>query len=352
MKTPIRKVCLLLLGSVISSSVVAAEPAGLAKPVVIDIARLRVLAPTAQYSGSVISKNDARLAAEVAGRLTWVADVGTLADKGDVVARLDTVFLQQQRSEELATIQSEQARLNLYTKEVKRYQRLIEQNNVAESRLDQAISDRLVTANNIAAARARLTQIEERMARSDIRAPFGGVVTERFAQAGEWSQNGMALIRLVDIDNSEIQVRVPQHIYPLIKIASDLEIITDHHTIRAKVQTIVPVGTTASRLFELRLAPEQTLPPGSLVRVAVPIAKARQVMSIHRDALVIRKNGISVFRVNGENITEQLPVEVGSGDNDYVEIIGSIQTGDRIIIRGGERLRAGQRVKLSHEQSN
>lgn len=352
MKSQIKKVCLLLLWPVISSGMAAAETADSAKPVVIDIARLRVLAPTAQYSGSVISKNDARLAAEVAGRLTWVADVGTPADKGDVVARLDTVFLQQQRSEELATIQGEQARLNLYAKEVKRYQRLIEQNNIAESRLDQAVSDRLVAANNIAAARARLTQIEERMARSDIRAPFAGVVAERFAQAGEWSQNGMALVRLVDIDNSEIQVRVPQHIYPLIKIASDLKTITDHHTISAKVQTIVPAGTTASRLFELRLAPEQALPPGSLVRVAIPTAKARQVMSIHRDALVIRKNGISVFRVNGENIAEQLPVEVGSGDSDYIEIIGGIQAGDRIIIRGGERLRAGQRVKVSHAQSD
>ena len=344
MKTPIKKICLLLLWSVISSSIGAAERA---KLVAVDIARLRVLAPTAQYSGSVISKNDARLAAEIEGRLTWVADVGALVNKGDVVARLDAVFLQQQRSEELATIQSEQARLTLYSKEVKRYQRLIEQNNVAQSRLDQAVSDRLVAANSIAAARARLARIEERIARSDIRAPFAGVVTERFAQAGEWSQNGMALVRLVDIDNPEIQVRVPQGIYPLIKMASDLEIITDDHTIMAKVQTIVPVGTTASRLFELRLAPEQALPPGSLVRVAIPTAKARQVMSVHRDALVIRKNAVNVFRVNAKNMAEQLPVEVGSGDRDYVEITGNIQAGDRIIIRGGERLRAGQRVKIS-----
>lgn len=345
-------VTIILYVTLLSSAIaIAAGPPARTKPVVIDIAQIRELAPTAEYSGSVISKNDARISAEVEGRLTWVADVGTVVKLGDVVARLDDIFLKQQRDEELATIQSEQAKLQLYEKEVARYQRLIKQNNVAQNQLDQAISDRLVTKSNISAARARLAQIEERITRSNMRAPFNGVVSERFAQAGEWTQNGNPLVRLIDIDNPEIQVRVPQHIYPLISIGKVINVQNNNQSIDAAVQTIVPVGTTTSRLFELRLTPKQSIPPGTLVRLSIPTAIAQQVISIHRDALVLRKGSISVFRINDENIAEQVAVEVGIGDGDYIQLIGDIQVNDRIVTRGGERLRAGETVKIINESN-
>lgn len=340
---------IIIVAGVFSGAAIAAGPPARTKPVVVDIAQLRELAPTAQYSGSVISKNDARMSAEVEGRLTWVADVGTVVTQGDIVARLDDTFLIQQRDEELATIQSEKAKLQLYEKEVTRYQRLIKQNNVAQNQLDQSISDRAVASSNIAAARARLAQIEERITRSNLRAPFAGVVSERFAQAGEWTQNGNPLVRLIDIDNPEVQVRVPQHIYPLIQIGSNIKVLSNDRVIDATVETIVPVGTTASRLFELRLTPAKSIPPGTLVRLSIPTAQAQQVISIHRDALVLRKGSISVFRINADNIAEQIAVEIGIGDGDYIQVIGDIQANDRIVTRGGERLRAGETVKLTNE---
>jgi len=330
----------------------AAGPPSRIKPVVTDTATLRNLAPTAEYSGTVISKNDARISSEVEGRLTWVADVGAMVQKGDVVARLDDIFLQQQRSEELAIIQSEQAKLALYKKDVKRFQRLIKQNNVAQNELDKSVSDQAVANSNIAAARARLAQIKERISRSNLPAPFAGVVSERFVQSGEWTQNGNPLIRLVDIEHPEIQVRVPQSIYSLLSLNSEMNVHTHSQSTTADIQTIVPVGTTSSRLFELRLIPKLSLPPGTLVRVSIPTAQAREVVSIHRDALVIRKGSINVYRINAENISEKIPVEVGIGDGDYVELIGDIQSGDHIVTRGGERLRPGETVKITNKPSD
>ena len=324
----------------------AAGPGASAKPVVVDVVELRRLAPTAIYSGAVISNFDARLAAEVEGRLKWVAEVGTQVKKGDVLAELDDIFLQKERKEEQAIIQSEQAKLNLHSKNVERYQRLVKENNVAESQLDQSISDQKIANSNIIASQARLAQLNERIARSKLRAPFNGVITERFAQEGEWAQSGDPLVRLVDVEAPEIQVRVPQTIYPLLSLGDILEVINNGQLIEAKVDTIVPVGTTASRLFELRLKPLAPILPGTLVRVVIPTAAPREVLSIDRDALVIRKDEISVFRVD-EEITEQLPVEVGVGSDQYVEIIGSINEGDILVTRGGERLRPGDKVKIS-----
>ena len=317
--------------------------------VTIDIAQSVKLAPTSLYSGLVLSKNDVRLPAELAGRLISVADVGTKLNKGDVVARIDDTFLQQQRTEEQATIKSEEARLALHSKEVQRYQRLIKKNNIAQTELDQSILDQALARSNISAAQARLAQIEERLRRSNIRAPFNGVISEKFIHAGEWSESGTAIVRIVDTKNLEVQVNVPQSIVALLSLGDKLTVLHQNISIPAELATVVPVSNNNSRLFELRLIAEKPLPPGSLVRIRVPNAEAQQVIAIHRDALVLRKGSTSVFRINEQEVAEQVEVTVGIGDGNYIQVIGDIQAGDQVVIRGGERLRPNMPVTISNQ---
>lgn len=345
-------ISLVLIIGLFNAALIADDrPIPRAKPVVVDIAQLRKMAPVAQYSGEVVSQNDARLSSEIVARLDWLADIGTHLKQGDIVAKLDDVFLQQQLQEERAIIASEQAKFTRYNKQVIRYQALIKKNNVAQDLLDQAISERDVSQNTILAAQARLAQIQEYINRSSLRAPFDGVISERFAQAGEWVKDGTELVRLIDVEQPEIAVRVPQNIYPLVSLGEQLQILSRNATFNAVVDTIVPISTTTARLFELRLIPEHAIPPGMLVKVIIPTAQAREVISVHRDALVIRRGSLTVFRINSQNIAEQVAVNVGVGDGDYIEIIGSIEADDAVVIRGGERLRAGETVRISNESN-
>ena len=169
----------LLLVMIFSATCAIAEQApSRTVPVVVDVAQLRELAPMAEFSGNVISANNARLSTEVEGRLQWIADVGDRVQQGDILVKLDDVFLQQEYQEELATIESEKAKFTLNDKQVKRFQKLIQQNNVSEDMLDSAVSERDISRHAILAAQARAAQINERIQRSSIRAPFDGVITE------------------------------------------------------------------------------------------------------------------------------------------------------------------------------
>jgi RND family efflux transporter MFP subunit len=328
------------------SSAMADGPPSRTIPVVVDIAQLRELAPMAEFSGNVISENNARLSTEVEGRLQWIADVGDRVKKDDILVKLDDVFLQQEYKEELATIESEKAKFTLSDKQVKRFEKLLQQNNVSEDMLDIAISERAIARNSILAAQARASQINERIQRSSIRAPFDGVVTERLLQVGEWVKDGTNAVRLIDTEALEIVVRVPQKIYPLITHGQRLKIKNFNSSFYASVDTIVPVGTTTARLFELRLKPEVNLPPGTLIRAIIPTSAAREVVSIHRDALVIRRGSLSVFKITDENISQKVIIDVGVGDGDYIEVIGDIAANDRVVTRGGERLRPNEIVTI------
>jgi len=72
----------------------------------------------------------------------------------------------------------------------------------------------------------------------------------------------------------------------------------------------------------------------------------RTAITVPRDALVIRQNHPYVLRVTGAGTVEELDVTPGAGIADVVEVSGPLAAGDRLVIRGGERLTAGQPVRV------
>ena len=320
--------------------------------VVVEQAMKKNIAPTALYSATVISRDDANLAGEISGHLIWVAEVGDSFKKGDEVAKLDDVFIKQQVIEEQATIQSEKAKFDFHSKEVERFKKLLSSNNVARSQLDQAISDQAVTRSNIASAKARLAQAEERLRRTKILAPFDGVVSDRLLQTGEWADNGDTILRLVSTNNLEIQTHIPASALQFVTVGTPLTYTNGTSTGEGKVRALVPVGGELSRLYELRISVDDpSLSVGNLLRVAIPTAHPREAVLVPRDALVLRREGIYVFRINEQSIAERINVETGIAEIDSIEVIGGIQPDDLVVTRGGENLRPGMTVTIKPLQA-
>ena len=315
--------------------------------VVVEHAVKQFVSPTALYSATVISRDDAKLAGEIAGRLTWVAEVGDRFLQGETVAKLDDTFFRQQVIEEQSIIQREQAKFDFHTRQVERLEKLLTENNIAQSQVDQERMDRSVAHNNILSAQARLSQAKERLKRTSILAPFDGVVSERWLQAGEWADNGDAIVRLVSADNLEIETHIPASSLKLVTVGTPLTYTDGKVSGTGTVRTIVPIGGDVSRLYELRLSvTDPSLSAGNLLRVAVPTALPREAVLVPRDALVLRREGIYVYRVNQESIAERVSVQTGIATPDRIEVIGGIREHDRVVIRGGENLRPGMPVQV------
>lgn len=314
---------------------------------VVDTAIERELAPVSWYPGTVMSRNDARLAAEGEGRILFVAEIGTRVEAGAVVARLDDTLLRQLLSEAEADLAARQTRLTYLTKEVARLGELARQNNVAQNQLDEALSNRDVTRSELAAARARVRLLRERLKRTQVQAPFDGVISERFVEVGEWAESGTPLVRLVDTQALEVRTRVPSRSLAYVQEGARLRMQASPEETVGRVRTAVPVGDDRSRLYELRLALEQSpWPVGESVRVAVPIAAPRTVTAVPRDALVLRREGTSLFRIRDDDTAERVEVSTGVAAGRYIAVEGAVRPGDRVVIRGGERLRTGQKVKV------
>jgi RND family efflux transporter MFP subunit len=302
-------------------------------------------------SGTVMGRYDSKIAAEVEGRLEQVLDVGDRVSKGDSLAKIESYTLKLHADEMEAEILPKEARLDFLQREVKRLTMLANQNNAAKNRLDEVSSQYKETKGEIQVARARLAQSKDQLARTVIYAPFAGVIIERYKSQGERVEPGDQVVRMVNTDDLEIQVRVPQAAIMNIQKDMEIQVKDSEHTGVAMLRTYVPVGDLRSRLFELRLSFDQAeWMSGHAVRVSVPMSKPKRVIAVPRDALVIRQNNISVFRINADNNAEYVAVQIGLSRDNLVEVLGEVAIGDKIVIRGNERLRPGQSVSIQTDK--
>jgi len=320
-----------------------------APPPAVRIAEARVanLAPSIQVPGTVVSRNDARISAEVGGRLTWIAEIGASIGAGEPVARIDDTELALQRDEFRGLLASQETRRAFLEREAERLRRLTAENIAARSQLDQVETDLSASISDIATARARLGQIELQLERTRVRAPFGGVVTERLRTPGEHTRAGDEVVRLVDPASLEIIARAPLPSLGFVGTGTELNIFSEWHSGTGTIRTLVPFGDSRSHMFELRLdiqaAPWRI---GENVRLSVPSAMPSEVLAVPRDALVLRREGATVFRIDEHGVAEQVDVIPGLGAGDLVAVTGRLVAGDRVVVRGAERLRPGQQVNI------
>ena len=310
-------------------------------------AAVRDIAPITMVPGTVVRRHDARLSAEVEGRLTMVVDVGTSVRAGEPVAAIEDTLLKLRNTELRAQVTRAEARLRFLESEEKRFTQLAAENLAAATQLEQTRSDRDVARGDLAVAKARLEQNEDLLARTQVLAPYNGIVVERLMMRGERVVEGSQVVRLVDQDDLEVIARAPLDYFEFVQPGASLAVSTQRRTEQGTVRTVVAVGDQSNHQFELRVDLQPGLfPVGQTLRVSIPVDSSREVLTVPRDALVLRPGGMSVFVLNDDDTARQVPVTAGMGQGDLVEINGEISAGDRVVVRGNERLQPGQAVSI------
>ncbi len=307
------------------------------------------LAPTRWVPGSVVSRDDAKIASAEAGRLDFVAEVGTRVKAGERLAKIDDRALHLRREELLAELRRTEARQALSKTQLERLRKLEASSAIARAQLDEAVATLESDAQTAARAGAQLRQVEYDISQADVRAPFSGLVTERYAQRGEYLQVGANIVHFVDTERIEARVQAPLALADKVRAGMQVGLRAGGVERTATVRAVVPVGDERARQFELRVGVDPALAlVGSAVEVALPetAAVVEAALAVPRDALVRRPDRTYVMRISGDNKAEPIAVTTGTSSGDLVEVRGALSVGDRLVVRGAERLSAGQAVSV------
>ena len=131
--------------------------------------------------------------------------------------------------------------------------------------------------------------------------------------------------------------------------SAQVNVTSDQKRFTAAVSRIVPAGDPRTQSFEVLVkAPpvDGLLAPGNSVEVELPLGAPQRKLAVHRDALIIRAEGLYVYRVNGDQRAERVPVKAGVADGSWLAVDGALKSGDQVIVRGAELLRGNELVQV------
>jgi RND family efflux transporter MFP subunit len=333
-------------------------------------------------SGYVTPRRRATVAAKVTGRVEQIfAEEGLRVKSGQVLATLDcaqpNATLTSARADRDATaaaladleVQSANA-----DRELQRAQGLRGAGVISPQALDSArtAADSLhskisLTRQQVRAAEARIGVTRQDVENCTVRAPFDGIVVSKDAQRGEmvspvsagggFTRTGIAT--LVDMNSLEIEVDVNESYIARVKQGQPVTATLDAYPERelpAKVRTVIPTADRQKATVKVRITFDKlddTILPDMGVKVgflapAPPAGKnsGTEAKAIVPKSAVRSDGGKQIVYLVREQKLERRAVSLGAERGADVEILAGVSPGDKLVVRGAEKLREGQAVEV------
>ena len=366
------------------------------------------------YTGSISAIRTSELGFERSGKLVRVfVKEGDRVKPGQPIASLDISNLQMQelqlkaqkaeataKLEELvvgarpediaaarATVRDLKYQLELEKVKLKRRKYLHSQGAISREELDEidfgedALAARLDQAQSnldellagtrreqIAAQRAVVKQLEASLsdlqitiAKSTIKAPFAGIVSERQIDEGTVVNSGQSVVRLVEDVSPEARIGIPTIVANKLRVGSSQTVQINNQTYSGKISSILPEVNPNTRTQVVVLALESSknniLNPGQTVRLRLKDTIPTQGFWLPNKALNQGLRGLWTCYVltkpKAENanapshafVLEQRSVEILHQESDRVLVRGTLQPGEMIVAKGIHRLVPGQIVR-------
>ncbi|MEE9279905.1 MAG: efflux RND transporter periplasmic adaptor subunit [Myxococcota bacterium] len=322
-----------------------------APPVAIAPAIATDLEERIEATGQLVAPQRAEIAAEVGGRITQLAiDEGGAAEAGAAVLEIDP----ERRELELISMRSgvveAEAALKEQERATRRVRQLHQRNVAAKSDLDQAETQLELVAARLNAARARLGVAARALADASVRAPFAGLVAQRFVSVGEFVQPGTKLFELVSLDPLEVEFHLAEVDSSRVRIGQRVAVRVapfPDEVFAATVSVISPVIETRTRTLRVKAVlenPEGRLRPGLFARADLGISRRTDVLMVPEESILQRSDGSVVFRLVGNNRVERRVVEIGVFRDGQVEVVRGLAAADRVVTRGHTSLIDGSTV--------
>lgn len=329
-------------------------------------------------SGYVVAQQQATIAAQTTGMIVEVSiHEGEKVEKGQVIARLDDRAARaaadaaagQLAAGEAAVVQY-QALAEKTAKDLKRKQALVAAEAVSQATLEQAVADSRAAAAQVAYYNGLVTQYRNnlelsrtQLAYTDIRAPFAGVVTERYAHPGEmispaavggFTQTGICTI--VDMASLEVDVDVNEAFIARLSAGQAAVVTLDAYPglkLPAHIITIVPTANQQKATVKVRVGFDH-LDPHALPQMSAQVAfEAGKTADISVASLLVPREAVRgagdqayVWRLEG-GLAKRIAVKAVPAPGGRWRILSGLSEGDRIILSAESPLADGTKVRES-----
>lgn len=267
--------------------------------------------------GSLAPNESAEIRPESAGLVRGIFfDEGQKVKAGDLLVKIDD-------SELLAQYAQVEARFKLSELNVARSESLSESRTIPQSEADRARSE-------FSSARAELSLLRLRLEKTEVRAPFDGVVGSRSISAGDYVTTSSVLTSLNDLSRLKVTFQVPERFLALVRNGTDF--ILKSATIDASqpvmggvyfVSSVIERATRSSEVKGIITDPPAMLRPGMFANVELVLEVRKGALTVPEGAILTTATGSQIIVVDeqgGEKVARFVPVKLGLRSRGFVEI--------------------------------
>lgn len=302
-----------------------------------------------RLTGNLKGERETELAANVSGRvLETLVERGASVKKGEIIARIDTSAAALQLAEAKVQVATTETQASIDQVECDRYQKLKERGAVTDLEYEQVMARCKKAPLSLDAAKARVSIAAKNVGDGIVRAPFSGVVTERFIEIGEYVQASTRVVSIANVDSLRLEFSVPEANFPVVKQGSDVRFRVMAYGDRDFTGKVVHIGgavrSTRDVLVEAEVPnPDSSLLPGMFANVSLVVGK-RQVPAVPVSAVFQQNAKPNAFVVK-DGVLEQRVLQVAEANGQDVPVLAGIAVGDKVVAAYRPELVNGQAVE-------
>ena len=307
--------------------------------------------PTLHLTGTVAAKEDVAVGTALSGLkiLEVNADVGQRVEKGQVLARLDSVNVQAALRQSEMSLAKARSNLNARQAEWReaqatfnRYRPLANEGAVTPQELDQQRL-RLESAQaNVQAARAEIAQLQSQLtdsrhqrAKAEITAPVSGIISQRTAEAGALTDSD-ALFHIIQDGEMELAANATADELSVLKtgMPAKVRVRGQHDPLSGSIRLISPQMDSGTRLGTVRIALEKqpALQNGAYGEAEVQLPTQESAAALPVQAVSFADDGQAfVMLVGADNRVKRQAVNIGRQNAEWVEILSGAHAGARVV---------------------
>jgi RND family efflux transporter MFP subunit len=348
----------------------------------------RALGNSLTIAGEFKPFQDVEVHAKVAGYIRNInVDVGDHVKEGQVLAVLEVPELAAELSGAAAAVRRSEEEIRRAQSDVMRaqsshaathsgYARLKQASDsraglVAQQEIDDAQAKDLEAEAQISSAEAQLSaarqQLEVAQANqkqyyalesySRITAPFAGVITVRLADTGALIQGGTSassgagpVVRLAEVSKLRLVLPVPESAAAQIHLGDPVRARVQalNQDFEGKVSRFADLLDRQTRTMETEIDfpnKDGRLIPGMYAEATLSLSENKNELCIPTEAVSRNSNDAVVLTVNNQDVIEERHIKLGFEGESYVQVLGGVVEGDRVVIGGRSQFRPGQKVQ-------
>lgn len=305
-------------------------------------------------SGKIEAVSSANLSTRMMGYVDKVyINVGDYVQNGQLLLSINNTDIKAKLAQGNAGVTEAKAAFTNAEKDFNRYTDLFKENSASQKELDDITANYNMAKARLEVAEQMKNEVNAQLSYANIRAPFDGVVTNKFIKEGDMASPGMPLLEVEAPGNFQVWAMVPESEIQYIKSDKEVDVLIKslNEQVKGKVTEVSTSAKNTGGQYLVKVVLYKTkadLLSGMYATVQFPLEEKTEsdVVLIPKDAIIKKGQLEGIYTVSQSNTALLRWLRLGRIYGDSVEVLSGLSTDEQYVVSADGKLFNGAKISI------